>query len=72
MAIDTIRKRANVQGVGRPFMRTHAANAGRDEQWRVSAWNAYGGNALSPAGGRIMGSLIGQSGLIGHGGGLIQ
>ena len=72
MAIDTSIKRSNVPGVGRPFMRTHAADAGRDEQWRVSAWNAYGGNALSATAGRIMGSLIGQSGLIGHGGGLIQ
>ena len=72
MAIDTARKRFNVPGVGRPFMRAHRANASRNEQWRISIGNAYGGNALSPADGRIMGSLIGQSGLIGHGGGLIQ
>lgn len=74
MAIDTKEKRAAVIGVGRPWMRDKFPVATPDEEWRISSGNAYGGNALSPTApsGRIMGALIGTSGLIGHGGGLIR
>jgi len=73
MAIDSKEKRAGVLGVGRPWMRDKFPVATPDEQWRIASGNAYGGNALSPpVGGRIMGNIIGPSGLIGHGGGLIR
>lgn len=49
MAIDTKEKRANVLGVGRPYIRNKFPVATPDEQWRISSGNAYGGNALSPA-----------------------
>ena len=73
MAIDSKEKRVAVLGVARPWMRDVFPVATPDEEWRISVGNAYGGNALSPpaGGGRIMGSLIGPSGLIGEGGGLI-
>ena len=48
MAIDTKEKRANVLGVGRPWMRDKFPVASPDEQWRIASGNAYGGNALSP------------------------
>lgn len=51
MAIDTKEKRAAVLGVGRPWMRDKFPVATPDEEWRISSGNAYGGNALSPAGG---------------------
>lgn len=73
MAIDSREKRAAITGVGRPYMRDKLPVAAKDQEWRIASGNAYGGNALSPAvGGRIMGSLIGPSGLVGYGGGLIQ
>lgn len=72
MAIDTKEKRANVIGVGRPYLRNKFPVATPDEQWRIASGNAYGGNALSPAvGGRIF-KVIGPGGLIGVGGGLVQ
>ena len=64
MAIDTREKRQSVTGVGRPWLRSHDTTT-IDEQWRISAGNAYGGNALSPAAGgsAIMNQL--QSGNLG-------
>lgn len=50
MAIDTKEKRAGSLGVGRPWMRDKFPVATPDEQWRIASGNAYGGNALSPAG----------------------
>ena len=47
MALDTKEKRANVIGVGRPWMRDKFPVATPDEQWRIASGNAYGGNALS-------------------------
>ena len=49
MALDTKEKRANVIGVGRPWMRDKLPVATPDEQWRIASGNAYGGNALSAA-----------------------
>jgi hypothetical protein len=49
MAIDTQEKRMNVVGVGRPWLRTKLPGA-NDEAWRIASGNAYGGNALTPAG----------------------
>jgi len=49
MAIDTKEKRANVIGVGRPWLRDKFPQAAKDEQWRIASGNAYGGNALSAA-----------------------
>ena len=72
MAIDDKEKRAAVLGVGRPWMRDKFPVATPDEEWRISSGNAYGGNALSPGAGRIMGGLVGPSGLVGYGGGLIR
>ncbi len=48
MAIDTKEKRASVLGVGRPWIRDKFPVAAKDEEWRISSGNAYGGNALSP------------------------
>ena len=71
MAIDTREKRAAITGVGRPYMRDKLPGT-VDEEWRIASGNAYGGNALSPpVGGRIMGGMVGPSGLIGKGGGLV-
>ena len=73
MALDSKEKRVAVLGVARPWMRDVFPVATPDEEWRISVGNAYGGNALSPVtGGRLMGPLIGLSGLVGHGGGLIR
>lgn len=47
MALDTREKRANVLGVGRPWLR-HPHPGTIDEQWRIARGSAYGGNALSP------------------------
>ena len=47
MAIDTKEKRANVPGVGRPWMRDKFPVATPDEQWRMASGLAYGGNALT-------------------------
>ena len=72
MAIYSKEKRQAIFGIARPWMRNTFPVATPDEQWRMSVGNAYGGNALTPpVGGRIMASLIGPSGLVGHGGGLI-
>jgi len=65
MAIDTKEKRANVLGVGRPWMRDKFPVATPDEQWRASSANSYGGNALTPSAtvGRLL--LINPPGLDG-------
>ena len=47
MAIDTKEKRANIPGVGRPWMRDKFPVATPDEQWRIASGLTYGGNALS-------------------------
>lgn len=70
MAIDSKEKRAAVLGVGRPWMRDKFSVATPDQEWRMSSGNAYGGNALSPGIGRIMGALAGHGGLAGPKGGL--
>lgn len=48
MALDSLEKRRNVPGVGRPWMRVKHPVATPDEQWRMASGNAYGGNALTP------------------------
>ena len=48
MAIDTREKRANVLGVARPWIRSKEPDASKDEAWRASSANSYGGNLLSP------------------------
>jgi hypothetical protein len=48
MAIDTKEKRAAVLGVARPWVRDKFPVAAKDEEWRISSGNAYGGNALTP------------------------
>lgn len=68
MAIDDKEKRAAVLGVARPWMRDKFPVATPDEEWRISSGNAYGGNALSPAVGGRVSSLIGPGGLISEGG----
>ena len=50
MALDSRTKRASVLGVGRPWMRTKEPDATKGEDWRIASGNAYGGNALTPAG----------------------
>lgn len=50
MAIDTREKRANVMGVGRPWMRSKHPTGTFDEQARINIGNAYGGNSLSATG----------------------
>ena len=47
MALDTKEKRANVPGVGRPWMRDKFPVATPDEQWRMASGLTYGGNPLS-------------------------
>lgn len=47
MALDTKEKRANVIGVGRPYLRDKFPVATPDEEWRMSSGNAWGGNPLS-------------------------
>ena len=49
MALDSLEKRRNVPGVGRPWMRMTHPVATPDEQWRMSVGLTYGGNALTPA-----------------------
>ena len=51
MALDTRTKRANVLGVGRPWVRTKEPDATKGEDWRIASGNATGLNALSPAAG---------------------
>ena len=68
MALDSLEKRRNVPGVGRPWMRMQHPVATPDEQWRIAVGNAYGGNTLSLAAGRIMSSLAASGGLAGPGG----
>jgi hypothetical protein len=46
MAIDTKKKRWNVVGVGRPWLRTHFPGV-KDQGWRVASGNAYGGNEIA-------------------------
>lgn len=76
MAFDTQEKRMNAARVGRPWIRTRLAVGATDQQSRIETGHGYGGNALSPAvGGRISslvasGGLAGKSGLAGFGGGL--
>ena len=47
MALDSLEKRRNVPGVGRPWMRMQHPVATPDEQWRMAVGLTYGGNALS-------------------------
>ncbi len=51
MALDSREKRMNAARVGRPWMRAKHAVGATDQQSRIGSSNAYGGNALSPAGG---------------------
>ena len=51
MAIDTQEKRISAAGVGRPWARSTFPTGTIDEEERIGIGNAYGGNALSPAGG---------------------
>jgi hypothetical protein len=52
MALDSLEKRRNVPGVGRPWMRMIHPVATPDEQWRMAVGLTYGGNAIgAPAGG---------------------
>ena len=46
MAVDSLEKRMNAVGVGRPWMRTKLPGA-NDQPWRVASGNGYGGNSLS-------------------------
>jgi len=46
MAIDSVEKRKNVPGVGRPWMRHPLSITPTDEQARIARGNAYGGNTL--------------------------
>ncbi len=68
MAIDSKEKRQSIISVGRVWTRNTFPVATPDEQWRMDVGGAYGGNALSPSAGRIMGSIAGQGGLAGKGG----
>ena len=68
MAIDDREKRAAVPGVGRPFMRGKLPVATPDFEWRAATGFSWGGNALSPGAGRVMGALAGHGGLAGPGG----
>ncbi len=68
MALDSLEKRRNVPGVGRPWMRMIHPVATPDEQWRMAVGLSYGGNALTPVAGRIMSSIAGSGGLAGLGG----
>ena len=68
MALDSLEKRRNVPGVGRPWMRVKHPVATPDEQWRMASGNAYGGNALTPGVGRVVSSLAASGGLAGPGG----
>ncbi len=59
MAIDTQEKRMAAATAGRIWMRAVFPIATPDEEWRISAGAAYGGNALSPpAGGGQVGSIF--------------
>ena len=44
--LDSLEKRRNVPGVGRPWMRMTHPVATPDQQWRMSVGLTYGGNAL--------------------------
>jgi hypothetical protein len=50
MALDSKEKRANAARVGRPYLRAKYAVGATTEACRIASSNAYGGNALSPAG----------------------
>lgn len=60
MALDSLEKRRNVPGVGRPWMRMIHPVATPDEQWRMAVGLTYGGNVLTPAAGagKLAGSLM--------------
>jgi len=58
VSIDSKEKRASIFGVGRPWMRDMFPVATPDEEWRVSCGNAYGGNALSVTGVKIMSNPV--------------
>lgn len=48
MALDTLEKRRNVPGVGRPWRRIqHHPVATPDSQWRAAVGLAYGGNGIT-------------------------
>lgn len=74
MAVDSIQKRESAFGISLPFTRVGPTADGSDansEDERAHLVMNYNGIATAAAAGRIMGSLIGPSGLIGHGGGLV-
>ncbi len=66
MALDSLEKRRNVVGVGRPWMRGGTTPGTNDEQKRAEIGNVYGGNALSPGVGTNRLLLIHPPGV--HGG----
>lgn len=68
MALDSKEKRQSVLSIGRVWQRNTFPIATPDEQWRMSAGNCYGGNALTPGAGRIMSSIAGHGGLASKGG----
>ncbi len=74
MAIDSIQKRESAFGILLPFTRVGPTADGSDanstDERAHLVMNYNGIAASSPAGGRIW-NLIGLSGLIGEGGGLI-
>ena len=49
MAIDTRAKRANVVGVGRPWLRHPHPSATKDFQWRAARGLTYGGITSMPS-----------------------
>ena len=67
MAVDSQEKRMSA-GNHLPWMRAKFPVGSTDEQSRINSGHAYGGNALSPGAGRIMGSAAGHGGLAGPGG----
>jgi hypothetical protein len=72
--LDTRQKRESGIGISLPFARVLPTPDGSDadgEDERAHLAMNYNGITTAVASGRIMGSLIGPSGLVGHGGGLI-
>lgn len=45
--IDSVQKRQNIPGVGRPWLRANFPVATPDEEWRLWIGNVYGGNPLT-------------------------
>ena len=69
MAINTAERRKSISGIHLNVCPGVTPNSGKDAEWRQESGFSYSGiAAASPAGGRIMSSLVAGGGLAGPGG----